>query len=116
MNPSLSPSHIISEVPLAPDLGSVFATTIIKSAFCPLVIKVFCPFNVISSSVIFALVLTRRHAVTAQIGIGNLQKFEGTEWGQMAAGAIVLILPAMIIAFFISKYFVQGLTSGATKG
>lgn len=65
---------------------------------------------------IFALVLTRRHAVTAQIGIGNLQKFEGTEWGQMAAGAIVLILPAMIIAFFISKYFVQGLTSGATKG
>ena len=51
---------------------------------------------------IFALVLTRRHAVTAQIGIGNLQKFEGTEWGQMAAGAIVLILPAMIIAFFIS--------------
>ena len=65
---------------------------------------------------IFALVLTRRHAVTAQIGIGNLQKFEGTEWGQMAAGAIVLILPAMIIAFFISKYFVQGLTSGATIG
>ncbi len=65
---------------------------------------------------IFALVLTRRHAVTAQIGIGNLQKFEGTEWGQMAAGAIVLILPAMIIAFFITKYFVQGLTSGATKG
>ena len=65
---------------------------------------------------IFALVLTRRDAVTAQIGIGNLQKFEGTEWGQMAAGAIVLILPAMIIAIFISKYFVQGLTSGATKG
>ena len=65
---------------------------------------------------IFALVLTRRHAVTAQIGIGNLQKFEGTEWGQMAAGAIILILPAMIIAIFISKYFVQGLTSGATKG
>ena len=37
---------------------------------------------------IFALVLTRRHAVTAQIGIGNLQKFDGTEWGQMAAGTI----------------------------
>ena len=65
---------------------------------------------------IFALVLTRRHAVTAQIGIGNLQKYEGTEWGQMAAGAIILILPAILIALFISKYFVQGLTSGSTKG
>lgn len=65
---------------------------------------------------IFALVLTRRHAVTAQIGIGNLQKYEGTEWGQMAAGAIILILPAILIALFISKFFVQGLTSGSTKG
>lgn len=65
---------------------------------------------------IFALVLTRRHAVTAQIGIGNLQKYEGTEWGQMAAGAIILILPAIIISVFISKFFVQGLTSGSTKG
>lgn len=65
---------------------------------------------------IFALVLTRRHAVTAQIGIGNLQKYEGTEWGQMAAGAIILILPAILIAIFISKFFVQGLTSGSTKG
>ena len=57
-----------------------------------------------------------RHAVTAQIGIGNLQKYEGTEWGQMAAGAIILILPAIVIAIFISKFFVQGLTSGSTKG
>ncbi len=65
---------------------------------------------------IFALVLTRRHAVTAQIGIGNLQKYEGTEWGQMAAGAIILILPAILISVFISKFFVQGLTSGSTKG
>ncbi len=65
---------------------------------------------------IFALVLTRRHAVTAQIGIGNLQKYEGTEWGQMAAGAIILILPAVLIAVFISRFFVQGLTSGSTKG
>jgi len=65
---------------------------------------------------IFALVLTRRHAVTAQIGIGNLQKYEGTEWGQMAAGAIILILPAIIISTFISKFFIQGLTSGSTKG
>ena len=65
---------------------------------------------------IFALVLTRRHAVTAQIGIGNLQKFEGTEWGQMAAGAIILILPAILISMFISKFFIQGLTSGSTKG
>ena len=65
---------------------------------------------------IFALILTRRNAVTAPIGIQELQKYEGTEWGQLAAGSLILIIPALFIAFFISKYFVKGLTSGSTKG
>jgi multiple sugar transport system permease protein len=65
---------------------------------------------------IFALVLTRRDAVTAQIGIGNLIKYENTEWGQMAAGALILIIPAIFISLFISKFLVRGLTSGSTKG
>lgn len=64
---------------------------------------------------IFALVLTRNEAVTAPIGIVNLMKYEGTEWGQMGAGAVVLILPAILIAFFVGKYLVQGLTKGAVK-
>lgn len=64
---------------------------------------------------IFALVLTRRHAVTAPIGIVNLVKYEGTEWGQMGAGGVVLIVPAVIIAFFVGRYLVQGLTRGAVK-
>lgn len=64
---------------------------------------------------IFALVLTRNRAVTAPIGIVNLIKYEGTEWGQMGAGAVILILPAIFIAFFVGKYLVQGLTQGALK-
>lgn len=65
---------------------------------------------------IFALVLTRRQAVTASIAIVNLMKYEGTEWGQMGAGAIVLTIPAIFIALFVGKYLAKGLTSGAVKG
>lgn len=64
---------------------------------------------------IFALILTRNRAVTAPIGIMNLIKYEGVEWGQMGAGAIVLIVPAILFAFFVGKYLVQGLTRGAVK-
>jgi len=64
---------------------------------------------------IFALILTRNKAVTAAIGIMNLMKYEGTEWGMMGAGAVILILPAIFMPFFIGKYLVQGLTRGALK-
>jgi multiple sugar transport system permease protein len=64
---------------------------------------------------IFALILTRNKAVTAAIGIVNLMKYEGTEWGMMGAGAVILILPAIFIAVFVGKYLIQGLTKGALK-
>jgi ABC-type glycerol-3-phosphate transport system permease component len=53
--------------------------------------------------------------VTAAIGIVNLMKYEGTEWGMMGAGAVILILPAIFIAVFVGKYLIQGLTKGALK-
>jgi multiple sugar transport system permease protein len=64
---------------------------------------------------IFALILTRNKAVTAAIGVVNLMKYEGTEWGMMGAGSVILIFPAILIAFFVGKYLVQGLTKGAVK-
>jgi ABC-type glycerol-3-phosphate transport system permease component len=34
----------------------------------------------------------------------------------MAAMSVFAIIPAIIIALFLNRYFVQGLTMGATKG
>lgn len=38
------------------------------------------------------------------------------EWGPMAAAAVLTILPTMLLFAFASKWIVEGLTSGATKG
>ena len=35
--------------------------------------------------------------------------------GPNGAGAVILIIPAIFIAFFVGKYLVQGLTKGALK-
>ena len=65
---------------------------------------------------IFALVLTRRNAATVTIGILNFMTHQGTEWGQLGAAGLLVILPSLLIAGFVGKYIVRGLTSGAVKG
>jgi multiple sugar transport system permease protein len=42
--------------------------------------------------------------------------YEQVLWGQMAAAAIVTLLPSVVLAFFIQRYLVRGLTFGAVKG
>jgi multiple sugar transport system permease protein len=42
--------------------------------------------------------------------------YEQVLWGQMAAAGIVTLLPSVILAFFIQRYLVRGLTFGAVKG
>ena len=65
---------------------------------------------------IFALVLTRRHVATAPIGILNMMTHEGTDWGQMGAAGLLVIVPAILFATFVGKYIARGLTGGAVKG
>jgi multiple sugar transport system permease protein len=42
--------------------------------------------------------------------------YEQVLWGQMSAAAIITLLPSVILAIFIQKYLVRGLTFGAVKG
>ena len=65
---------------------------------------------------IFALMLTTPKTKTIPLGI--LASFSSVEigWGRMAAMSLFAIIPAVIISLFLNRYFVQGLTFGATKG
>ncbi len=48
-----------------------------------------------------------------------LQRFVdnyGTEWGNFAAGSVIVSLPVMILFFVLQKHFVEGLTAGSVKG
>jgi ABC-type glycerol-3-phosphate transport system permease component len=65
---------------------------------------------------LFALMLTSPKTKTIPLGI--LASFSASEinWGIMAAMSVFAIIPAMIIALFLNRYFVQGLTMGAAKG
>jgi multiple sugar transport system permease protein len=65
---------------------------------------------------LFALVITRLHARTAPVGITNFMAYEGIEWGRVAAGAILILIPVLVFAIVVRKYLVKGLLAGAVKG
>lgn len=64
----------------------------------------------------FALILTRNHAMTAPVAVVNFMNYEGWEWGKIAAGGTMVMLPVLVASIAVRKYLVQGMTAGAVKG
>jgi multiple sugar transport system permease protein len=65
---------------------------------------------------IFALILGGQNTQPITLGILGFIGYEQVLWGQMAAATIICVIPVLILAFFVQKYIVRGLTFGAVKG
>jgi len=65
---------------------------------------------------VWPLVLTRATARTAPVAIMNFLRYEGTDWGSLSAGVVLLIIPVLMFSIMVRKYLVRGLTAGALKG
>jgi multiple sugar transport system permease protein len=69
---------------------------------------------------LFALVLTRKDAMTAPIAILNLVLGGGAggtpaSWGLASAAGVWFMLPAVVLGVFLNKYLAKALTLGAVK-
>lgn len=64
---------------------------------------------------LFAVSLTGVNARTITTGLAEFVTVTGTNWGAMAAVAIVCILPALVFLVFVQRYIITGLTFGAVK-
>jgi len=64
----------------------------------------------------FALILTRNHAMTAPVAVVNFMNYEGWEWGKIAAGGAMVMLPVLVFSIVVRKFLIQGMTTGAVKG
>jgi len=65
---------------------------------------------------LFALMLTSPRTKTIPLGILASFSAVGVNWGKMAAMSLFAIIPALIISLFLNRYFIRGITMGATKG
>ena len=64
----------------------------------------------------YALIFTRGDMMTATVSIVNFMQYQGWDWGKIAAGGIVVLVPIVLFSLFTHKYLVSGLTAGTIKG
>lgn len=64
---------------------------------------------------LLAATLTSFNARTITTGLSEYVTTTGTEWGTMAAIAVITLIPALIIFSMVQRYIVAGLTFGAVK-
>ena len=65
---------------------------------------------------IFGVVLAGRETRTLPVAVYNVLTFEQLSWGPLAAAAIVVTLPVLILTVAIQREIVGGLTAGGIKG
>jgi len=53
--------------------------------------------------------------MTAPVGIINFLSYEGWEWGKIAAGGTVVMLPVLLFALLVRRYLISGLLTGAVR-
>jgi multiple sugar transport system permease protein len=64
----------------------------------------------------FALMLTGDKARTAPPSIPSVVGTAGREWAATAAGALLFLIPVVIVAFALRRYLLRGITFGAIRG
>jgi len=65
---------------------------------------------------VFGAVLAGRATRTLPAAVYNVLTFEQLAWGPLAAAAIIVTLPVLILTVVIQKEIVAGLTHGGVKG
>jgi multiple sugar transport system permease protein len=64
----------------------------------------------------FAFLFTRSSARTVNVLISSFWGGLQVQYGLMAGGAAITILPTLLAAWFMQRYIIRGLTYGAVKG
>ena len=65
---------------------------------------------------LFALILTGSHTKTLPVAIAEYGGEDINYWSISAAGAIGIMLPAILFTILVQRHLIRGLTFGAVKG
>jgi multiple sugar transport system permease protein len=65
---------------------------------------------------IFAVVLAGPRLQTLPVAIFNVLTFEQINWGPLAAAALLVTAPVLILAMMVQRHIITGLAAGGLKG
>lgn len=65
---------------------------------------------------IFGVVLAGRDTRTLPVAVYNMLTFEQMSWGPLAAAALVVTAPVLLLTLLMQRHIIAGLTAGGVKG
>ena len=65
---------------------------------------------------VFGIVLAGRETRTLPVAVYNMISFDQLSWGPLAAAALIVTLPVLLLTMVAQRQIVAGLTAGAVKG
>ncbi len=65
---------------------------------------------------VFGIVLASRETRTLPVAVYNMISFDQLSWGPLAAAALLVTFPVLLLTVFAQRQIVAGLTAGAVKG
>jgi len=72
--------------------------------------------NTWNEFVIAVTFLQNDSTVTAVVKFYNLTGQYSTDWGEMLAAAVIIVLPVVVLFVLLQRQFIEGMTAGAVKG
>jgi multiple sugar transport system permease protein len=64
---------------------------------------------------VFVLILGGEAAKTMPVALSGLVTEQRVEWGQLAAGGVLTMLPVIVFALLVRRYFLTGIVSGGVN-
>ena len=68
------------------------------------------------TSYLWPLVIgTKQEMFTLTVGVQSLRALFSVDWGVLSAGAVLSMLPLVLVFIFLQRYFIAGSIAGALK-
>lgn len=114
----------IEETPVELEEAALIDGTTVFGAFWRVTLPLIAPGIVASllftfvftwNEFMFALLMTRRIVRPLTVVIPTLVGGHEILWGQIAAAGVIAVIPGILLALFLQRYLIRGLTMGALK-
>lgn len=95
-----------------------FFTRILIPISRPILVTVFITaFVEIWNVYLWPMLITNRNEMrTVQVGIAQLNSSEGSAYGVIMAGAVIVLIPSLLVFIIFQKQIINGMVTGSVKG
>ncbi|MDT8286375.1 MAG: carbohydrate ABC transporter permease [Elusimicrobiales bacterium] len=62
------------------------------------------------------IIMLREDKYTLPVALAGLNGQYNTDWGMLMAGAVVVVVPAVLVFLVAQKHYIKGIAAGAVKG